>query len=143
MIIFSVLSAMAVASSPFERVTVTMPAELVAGVDRYERNRSRFITEAVRHELKRRRHLELLRSLDEPHPDSLATAALVLEAWAGALPTEDSDLLDPTAGLPLRLSANQGWQEPVSLTWQEALWCSLTWSQRWAMNNRGLGLVWW
>lgn len=83
-------------------------------VDRYERNRSRFITEAVRHELKRRRHLELLRSLDEPHPDSLATAALGLEAWAGALPTEDSDLLDPTAGLPLRWSANQGWQEPVS-----------------------------
>lgn len=114
MIIFSVLSAMAVASSPFERVTVTMPAELVAGVDRYERNRSRFITEAVRHELKRRRHLELLRSLDEPHPDTLATAALGLEAWAEALPTEDSDLLDPTAGLPLRWSANQGWQEPVS-----------------------------
>lgn len=41
-----------------------MPAELAAGVDRYERNRSRFITEAVRHEFKRRRHLELLRSLD-------------------------------------------------------------------------------
>ena len=98
MIIFSIISTMAVASSPYERVTVTMPAELVAGVDRYESNRSRFITEAVRHELKRRRHLELLRSLDEPHPDSLATAALGLEAWGEALPTEDSDLLDPTAG---------------------------------------------
>jgi len=114
MIIFSIISTMAVASSPYERVTVTMPAELVAGVDRYESNRSRFITEAVRHELKRRRHLELLRSLDEPHPDSLATAALGLEAWGEALPTEDSDLLDPTAGRPLRWSANQGWQEPVS-----------------------------
>ncbi|MFW6730393.1 MAG: hypothetical protein ACODUE_01440 [Synechococcus sp.] len=29
-----------------ERVTVTMPAELVAGIDRVERNRSRFIDEA-------------------------------------------------------------------------------------------------
>jgi hypothetical protein len=114
MITLGIIPVMAVSSSAYERVTVTMPAELVAGVDRYERNRSRFITEAVRHELKRRRHLELLRSLDEPHPDSLATAALGLEAWGEALPTEDSDLLDPTAGLPLRWSANQGWQEPAS-----------------------------
>jgi metal-responsive CopG/Arc/MetJ family transcriptional regulator len=34
-----------------ERVTVTMPSELVAGIDRIESNRSRFIAEAVRHEL--------------------------------------------------------------------------------------------
>jgi metal-responsive CopG/Arc/MetJ family transcriptional regulator len=30
-----------------ERVTVTLPAELVESIDRYERNRSRFIAEAV------------------------------------------------------------------------------------------------
>ncbi len=57
-----------------ERVTVTMPAELIAGIDRIEANRSRFIAEAVRHELQRRQRLELLRSLDSPHPDSTATA---------------------------------------------------------------------
>ena len=33
-----------------ERVTVTMAAELVEGIARYESNRSRFITEAVEHE---------------------------------------------------------------------------------------------
>ena len=43
-----------------ERVTVTMPSELVAGIDRIEANRSRFIAEAVRHELRR--------SLEAPHP---------------------------------------------------------------------------
>jgi len=103
---------MAVASSPSERVTVTMPAELVAGIDRVERNRSRFIAEAVRHELQRRRRLELLRSLEEPHPDSLATAALGLERWGQELPAGDSGLLDPRGGVPLDWSAEQGWQEP-------------------------------
>jgi hypothetical protein len=90
-----------------------MPAELVAGIDRLERNRSRFIAEAVRRELKRRRRLELLRSLEAPHPDSRATAALGLNEWAEALPEGDADLLDPSAGIPLRWSPEQGWQEPV------------------------------
>ena len=62
---------------PAERVTVTMPAELVAGIDRIEANRSRFIAEAVRHELQRRQRLELLRSLEAPHPDS-ATIAVAM-----------------------------------------------------------------
>ncbi len=54
-----------------ERVTVTLPIELVERIDRYERNRSRFITEAVEHELVRRRRLELLRSLKSPHPEAV------------------------------------------------------------------------
>jgi len=41
--------------STTERVTVTLSAELVQGIDRFERNRSRFIAEAVEHELTRRR----------------------------------------------------------------------------------------
>jgi hypothetical protein len=90
-----------------------MPAELVSGIDRYEANRSRFIAEAVRHELRRRRRLELQRSLDTPHPDSLATAALGLKAWAEALAEPDSNLLDPAAGVPMRWSPEQGWQEPA------------------------------
>ena len=95
-----------------ERVTVTMPAELVAGIDRIERNRSRFIAEAVRHELKRRQRQELLRSLEDPHPDSLTTAELGLEDWSQGLPAGDLNLLDPSAGMPLQWSGEQGWQEP-------------------------------
>jgi metal-responsive CopG/Arc/MetJ family transcriptional regulator len=49
-----------------ERVTVTLPVDLVAGIDRFERNRSRFITEAVEHELNSRRRDGLLRSLKRP-----------------------------------------------------------------------------
>lgn len=95
-----------------ERVTVTMPAELVAGIDRVERNRSRFIAEAVRHELQRRQRLELQRSLQSPHPDSLATAALGLTDWAEAMAEADSDLLDPNAGSPLTWRAEVGWVNP-------------------------------
>jgi hypothetical protein len=84
---------------------------LVAGIDRIERNRSRFIAEAVRHELQRRQRLELLRSLEAPHPDSIATAELGLTAWAEALPAEDSDLLDTAAGVSVRWTPGQGWQD--------------------------------
>jgi hypothetical protein len=91
---------------------VTIPAELVAGIDRFERNRSRFIADAVRHELKRRRRQELLRSLEEPHPDSLSTAALGLDNWGQGLPSGDHDLLDPSGGVPVQWSVEQGWQEP-------------------------------
>ena len=91
-----------------------MPAELVAGIDRYERNRSRFISEAVRHELKRRQRQELHRSLDNSHPDSIATASLGLSSWAESLPADDADLLDSAAGVAVRWSPDQGWQEPRS-----------------------------
>ena len=100
------------AASPSERVTVTMPADLIAGIDRYERNRSRFIADAVRHELKRRRRQELLRSLEEPHPECNTTSSLGLKSWSQGLPAGDDDLLDPWGGVPLRWSEEQGWQEP-------------------------------
>ena len=99
------------ASALSERVTVTMQAELVAGIDRIERNRSRFIAEAVRHELKRRQRQELLRSLQEPHPDSIITAELGLETWSQGLPAGDHNLLDPSAGVPLHWMREKGWQE--------------------------------
>jgi Arc/MetJ-type ribon-helix-helix transcriptional regulator len=102
---------MALAGPPAERVTVTMPAELVAGIDRIERNRSRFISEAVRHELQRRQRRELLRSLEDPHPDSATNAALGLTSWAEALPAEVSDLLDPAAGVAVCWTHAHGWQE--------------------------------
>jgi hypothetical protein len=53
-------------------------AFLMAGIDRYERNRSRFISGAPRHELKRRMRKELQCSLDHPRPDSITTASLGL-----------------------------------------------------------------
>lgn len=110
--IISIVILTMLAAAPSERVTVTMPADLIAGIDRFERNRSRFIADAVRHELKRRRRQELLRSLEEPHPDSITTASLGLERWGKGLPSGDDDLLDPRGGVPLRWSEEQGWQEP-------------------------------
>ena len=41
-----------------ERVTVTLPNDLVRDNDRQEKNRSKFIAEAVRHEPERRRRAE-------------------------------------------------------------------------------------
>jgi hypothetical protein len=102
---------MAANGSPARRVTVTLPAELVAGIDRYEPNRSRFIAEAVRHELKRRRRQDLECCLEHPHPDSLATASLGLQSWAESLPTGDVDLLDSAAGVPVSWSPGMGWDE--------------------------------
>ena len=110
--IISIVILIMLAAAPSERVTVTMPADLIAGIDRFERNRSRFIADAVRHELKRRRRQELLRSLEEPHPDSITTASLGLKSWSKGLPAGDDDLLDPRGGVPLRWSEEQGWQEP-------------------------------
>ena len=54
------------------RVTITLAADLVEDIDRLERNRSRFIAEAVAHELTRRRHAALLRSIRSPHADTVA-----------------------------------------------------------------------
>ena len=42
-----------------ERVTVSLPADLVRDIDRLESSRSSFVTEAIRHELDRRRRQEL------------------------------------------------------------------------------------
>ena len=76
-----------------ERVTVTLPAELLAGIDGFERNRSRFITEAVEHELVRRRREKLLRSLQMPHPESRELDDADLLDWASHLPDADSGLV--------------------------------------------------
>lgn len=65
-----------------ERVTVTMPAELVAGIDRIER----------------RQRQELLRSLQEPHPDSLITAELGLETWSQGRRAGRSRMHEPGQG---------------------------------------------
>lgn len=95
-----------------ERVTVTLPLELVRDIDRRERNRSKFIADAVRNELERRRREELHRSLQNPHPESLELADDEFQAWARSLPEEDTEaLLDSSAGKPVRWIAGEGWVE--------------------------------
>jgi len=95
-----------------ERVTVTLPAEIVRDIDRLARNRSRFILEAVRHELERRRREELRRSLNRPHPDSSELADAGMDEWALGLPDEDvTELVDVRAGRPVRWVPGEGWVE--------------------------------
>jgi len=94
-----------------ERVTVTLPAELVESIDRYERNRSRFIAEAVEHELGRRRREGLLRSLKNPHPEAAELAETGLADWGASLPPDDEGLVDVSSGKPVRWLEGQGWVE--------------------------------
>jgi hypothetical protein len=96
-----------------ERVTVTLPVELVASIDRYERNRSRFVAEAVERELVRRRREGLHRSLDRPHPEAAELAEVGLSEWGASLPEED-DLIDPSAGTPVRWVEGEGWREETA-----------------------------
>jgi Arc/MetJ-type ribon-helix-helix transcriptional regulator len=95
-----------------DRVTVSLPNELVQSIDRWEKNRSKFIAEAVRHELDRRRRAELRRSLQNPHPESVAYAEQGLEEWTRSLPEEDTEaLVDHNSGKPVRWVAGEGWVE--------------------------------
>jgi Arc/MetJ-type ribon-helix-helix transcriptional regulator len=96
---------------PAERITVTFPPDLVQEIDRQEPNRSKFIQEAVRQELERRRQFELERSLKNPHPETKETANLGLRCWIEGLPDEDDDLLDPQSGTDICWIPGKGWHE--------------------------------
>jgi hypothetical protein len=94
------------------RVTVTLPNDLVRDIDRREKNRSKFIAEAVRNELDRRRRDDLRRPLDNPHPESAELAEQGLEEWTRGLPEEDAAaLVDSNAGRPIRWVSGEGWVE--------------------------------
>lgn len=93
-----------------ERVTVTLPSELVDGIDRFERNRSRFIAEAVAHELERRRHEGLKRSLESPHPETGDLVDTGLGEWGASLPAGDTALVDLAAGTAVRWVSGRGWE---------------------------------
>jgi hypothetical protein len=90
------------------RVTVTLAADLVDGIDRIERNRSRFIAEAVEHELMRRRQAGLLQSIHSPHADTVALVDAGLADWVSDLPA-DEGLVDLDAGTPVSWAEGQGW----------------------------------
>lgn len=93
-----------------ERVTVTLTADLVKGIDRLERNRSRFIAEAVERELARRRHEALLCSLRTPHPDTTELVDAPLGDWTADLP-DDEGLVDMTGGTSVRWIEDRGWTQ--------------------------------
>jgi len=97
-----------------ERVTVTLPIDLVEGIDRLERNRSRFITEAVERELVRRRREGLLRSLASPHPEAAELAETGLADWGASLAADDEGLVDQSAGKSVRWVEGEGWLEETA-----------------------------
>ena len=96
---------------PKARITVTLPDELVRDIDRRERNRSRFILEAVEHELENRRRLELLESVESPHPQSEEVAEVGLSEWGDLGAGAETELLDPQAGSSVRWDLGKGWTE--------------------------------
>ena len=97
-----------------ERVTITLSRDLVEGIDRLERNRSRFIAGAVRRELARRRREALLQSLGNPHPETTAVADISVADWTSDLLNDDESLVDPGGGTAVRWIADHGWvQEPT------------------------------
>ena len=94
-----------------ERVTVTLPAELVREIDRHERNRSKFVLRSVQSELDRRRRDELRRSLRNPHVESQSLAEAGEREWLAGLPDGDEDLVDLAQGQAVRWIPGQGWVE--------------------------------
>ena len=95
-----------------ERVTVTLPNDLVRDIDRLEKNRSKFVAEAIRRELHRRRRAELHRSLNSPHPESVEVAKQGLEEWSCGLTEEDAGtLVDASGGKPVVWVSGEGWVE--------------------------------
>ncbi len=67
-----------------ERVTVTLPNDLVRDIDRREKNRSKFVAEVVQG----------------------------LEEWRRGLPEEDTEaLVDSSAGKAVRWVPGEGWVE--------------------------------
>ena len=91
-----------------ERVTITLPAELLQEVDQLERNRSRFIAEAVQREVTRRRRAALLESVRTPHPETTQLVDAGLADWTSELP-DDEGLLDQSRGTAVRWVEGEGW----------------------------------
>ena len=94
-----------------ERVTVTLPSELVRDIARREKNSSRFVLEAVRQELERRRRAELRQSLQNPHAESVDLVEQGLEEWARGLPEDTEGIVDNSAGKPVLWVPGEGWVE--------------------------------
>jgi hypothetical protein len=94
-----------------KRVTVTLPESLVSEIDRWESNRSRFVLLAAERELEARRREALELSLASPHPESLQVAEAGIEDWDAGWTGDDVDLIDESAGRPVRWDSDLGWVE--------------------------------
>ena len=100
--------------SNVERVTVTLPIDLLKDIDRREKNRSKFVVQAIRHELARRRRADLHRSMRNPHPEGVELAQQGFDEWVRGLPEEDAGaLVDPSAGKAIRWIPGEGWVESL------------------------------
>lgn len=76
-----------------------------------ERNRSKFVAEAVRREIEHRRRAELRRSLEKPHAET-EFAEQGFGEWSRSLPEEDAEaLIDSNAGKAVRWVPGEGWVE--------------------------------
>ncbi len=93
-----------------ERVTVTLPSNLLDGIDRFEQNRSRFIAQAVERELEHRRREELLRSVSSPHPGGHDLSELGTGDWLPDLVEDAAELVDLAGGTPVRWVSGDGWK---------------------------------
>lgn len=92
------------------RITVTLPSNEVEAIDRVEKNRSRFVADAVRRELARRHREGLLVSLRNPYKGTRALAEAGLQDWARRLPQDRaSDLLNLEEGIPVKWVKGKGW----------------------------------
>lgn len=95
-----------------ERVSTSLPNDLLEDIDRREENRSKFVALAVRRELDRRRLQELRRSLQNPHPEIAGDVEQDLDEWSSGLPAEDTEaLVDDKAGRRIRWVQGEGWVE--------------------------------
>ena len=94
-----------------ERVTVTLPEEVLRDIDRRERNRSKFILQAVQRELEWRQREQLRLSLNEPHPESMQTAEWGIQQWVLSADERDADLLDQKEGKKVCWEPEIGWTE--------------------------------
>ena len=77
-------------------------------IDRLERNRSRFIAEAVERELARRRRAALLTSVSNPHREAADLVDPGPGDWTADLPDEEG-LVDVAGGTAVRWIEGQGW----------------------------------
>ena len=127
-----------------ERVTLTLPADLVREIDRREKDRSKFVAEAVRKEIDRRRREEFQQSLQNPHPESVALADEVLEERFYSLPDEDTEsLVDSSMGTPVHWVLGKGWveeQKGESVAVRSS-WRNWTWHE--GTSNGECGLASW
>ena len=90
-------------------VVVRLGAHLIADVDRVTTDRTRFIRDAIRNELRRSGFADLQQSLDNPNPETLAYDDGGLEDWVGDSSNDHDQLVDPTTGTQVRWVPGTGW----------------------------------